>query len=76
MKNDRDAEREIEALRECWPDEFRDGARCALLRTFPGERERGGYPKGFHQWPLDRRNAWFSGYCVGYLERLALEAAK
>ena len=42
------AEREIDALRSRWPEEFRDGARCAFLRAFPGERERGGYPRGFH----------------------------
>lgn len=42
------AEREIDAPRSRWPAEFRDGARCAFLRAFPGERERGGYPRGFH----------------------------
>jgi hypothetical protein len=51
------AELEREALRSRWPDEFRDGARCGLLREYPGDRERGGYPRGFHQWPLERRNA-------------------
>jgi hypothetical protein len=64
MKDDRAdrAEREIEAIRSRWPEEFRDGARRALLRA-------GGYPSGFHEWPLDRRNAWFAGFNVGYCER-------
>jgi hypothetical protein len=59
-------------LRERWPDEWRDGARCAFLRRFDGEREKGGYPKGFHQWPLDRRNAWCAGFNVGFHDRLRL----
>jgi hypothetical protein len=50
--------------------EFDDGARCAFLCEFPGEREAGGYPRGFHQWALDRRNAWFSGYSRGFHDRL------
>ena len=61
---------EIEGLRSRWPEEFRDGVRCAFLRRFPGERERGGYPRGFHGWTLDRRNAWFSGFNQGYHARL------
>ena len=36
-----------------WPEVFRDGARRAFLMTFPGDREPGGYPRGFHRWPLD-----------------------
>ena len=63
------AEREREALLNRWPDEFRDGARCALLREYPGDRERGGYPRGFHQWLLDRRNAWFAGFNLGHHQR-------
>ncbi len=64
------ADREIDALRDRWPDEFNDGLLCALTRYFPGsERERGGYPRGFHQWPLGQRNAWFAGFNVGYHNR-------
>jgi len=63
---------EREALRSRWPDEFRDGARCAFLREYPGDREAGGYPRGFHQWPLERRNAWFAGFNVGFHDRLHL----
>jgi hypothetical protein len=59
-------------LREQWPAEYRDGARCAFLRAFPSERESGGYPLGFHRWPLDRRNAWFMGFNRGFCNRLRL----
>jgi hypothetical protein len=71
-------EPEIEALRSRWPAEVRDGARCGFLLSFDGDRERGGYPGGFHHWPLDRRNAWFAGFNVGFHDRLRLaqEVAK
>jgi hypothetical protein len=62
-----DAERA--RLKRAWLDEFADGERCAFLQRFAGERERGGYPKGFHGWPLERRNAWYAGFNFGLLER-------
>ena len=58
-----------QAIRERWPDEFKDGARCAFLRRFDGKREPGGYPLGFHRWPLERRNSWFCGFNFGRPER-------
>lgn len=69
---------ERDRLKGRWPDEFRDGARCAFRRRFDGDREPGGYPRGFHRWPLDRPNAWFCGFNVGRLDRVALidEAAQ
>jgi hypothetical protein len=63
---------ELAALRSRWPDDFRDGARCGFLLRFDGEREEGGYPRGFHLWPLERRNAWFAGFNVGFHDRLRL----
>jgi hypothetical protein len=66
------AERDLTSPRNKWPAEFRDGARCAFLRQFDGNREKGGYPLGFHRWPLDRRNAWFAGFNVGFHDRLKL----
>ena len=48
---------ELTTLRERWPAEYRDGARCVFLLRFDGDRDQGGYPRGFHKWPLDRRNA-------------------
>jgi len=69
---------ELTTLRAQWPAEYRDGARCALLLRFDGDREQGGYPRGFHGWPLERRNAWFTGFNVGFHDRLRLarEVAK
>jgi hypothetical protein len=61
---------ELTTLREQWPAEYRDGARCAFLLRFDGDREQSGYPRGFHKWPLDRRNAWFAGFNRGFHDRL------
>ena len=72
------AKQEVAQLRQLWPDEFRDGARCGFLHRFDGDRESGGYPRGFHTWLLGRRNSWFSGFNVGFQDRLRLaqEVAK
>jgi hypothetical protein len=56
-------------LKRPWPDEFADGERCAFLGRFEGAREGGGYPLGFHAWPLERRNRWYCGFNYGLLER-------
>jgi hypothetical protein len=61
---------EVTRLRERWAEEFRDGARGAFLRRFDGQREKGGYPTGFHLWPLECRNAWFAGSNRGFHDRL------
>jgi hypothetical protein len=61
--------RERARLKQAWPEAFADGERVAFLQRFAGERERGGYPRAFHRWPLNRRNAWFCGYNFGLLER-------
>jgi hypothetical protein len=61
---------EIEQLRARWAAEYRDGARCGFLQTFEGERGKGGYPRGFGDWTLNRRNAWFSGYNRGFHDRM------
>jgi hypothetical protein len=63
---------DLTAIRSRWRDEFRDGARSAFLMRFDGDREAGGYPRGFLRWPLDRRNAWFCGFNVGRNDRLRL----
>jgi hypothetical protein len=62
--------------REQWPVEWRDGARCAFLMQFDGPREKGGYPIGFHRWPLDRRNAWFAGFNRGFHDRMRVARAE
>ena len=62
-------EAEQARLKSLWPDEFSDGERCAFLRKFKGDRERGGYPLGFHTWSLERKNSWYCGYNIGLIER-------
>ena len=55
------------SLREKWPNEFLDGGKVAYFGEAEGEREKGGYPKGFHDWALERRNAWFAGFNAGWI---------
>lgn len=66
------AENERAAIRNQWQAEFDDGARCGFLQKFEGAREPGGYPKGFHGWPLARRNAWFAGFNIGSVDKQIL----
>jgi hypothetical protein len=66
---------ELTRLRDRWPAEFNDGTRCAFLQRYDGDREKGGYPRGFHRWPLDRRNAWYAGFNRGRCDRLATVSA-
>ena len=49
-----------------YPDEFRDGARCAILQKYEGPRESYGYPLGFHYWPAAARDAWLAGFSCGF----------
>jgi hypothetical protein len=58
------------SLRDRWPDEFRDGARCGFMMRSDGNREIAGYPGEFHLWSIDRRNAWFAGFNRGWSDRL------
>jgi len=60
---------EVEMIRKAWPTEFNDSARCAFLQRHDGDREKGGYPLGFHRWSPDRRNAWFAGFNKGRCDR-------
>jgi hypothetical protein len=69
LMNDANSPRKF--LRRAWPAEFDDGVRSGLTLKFEGPRELGGYSKGFHSWPLEKRNAWFSGFNVGYVKRTA-----
>ena len=61
-----DAERD--RLERAWPEAFRDGARAAYS-VFPPDHEPGGYPRGFHGWPLEKRNAYFAGFNIGFSHR-------
>jgi hypothetical protein len=62
------AERERADLKANHPAAFREGMRLGLGLTLKAEREPGGYPKGFHGWPLEKRNAWFAGFNIGRIE--------
>jgi hypothetical protein len=61
---------DVARMRARWPAEFREGARCGFLQRYDGDREASGYPRGFDGWPLDRRNAWFGGFNVGFHDKL------
>ena len=65
------AEAEREQLERAWPAEFGAGVRAAFS-FFPAEHEPGGYPRGFHRWPLERRDAYFAGFNLGFCERRRL----
>jgi hypothetical protein len=58
----RRAAEEREHIERAFPKEFADGRRRAFLRNKL-------YPRGFKAWPIDRRNAWFAGWNIGYVER-------
>lgn len=66
QNQDARAAAEVEQLRSRWPEEWESAARIG----FKGERDGGSYPAGFHTWELSRRNAWFSGFVRGFLDRL------
>lgn len=72
-RGNRSERRAVEAerarLRRAYPAEFADGACCGLSGQYLGDRERGGYPRGFAAWPQARRNAWFAGFNLGYQDR-------
>jgi hypothetical protein len=67
-------ELERKRWREAYPAEFNDGIRIGF---FGAKTERdpsgGGYPLGFHAWSIDRRNAWFCGFNLGYIKRKQTE---
>lgn len=60
------AQERRESLRQRYPVEFNDGAR----RAFNSIKR---YPRGFLGWPLEKRNAWFAGFNMGYMDRLKVD---
>lgn len=56
---------EVSRVEVAFPDEFRHGFRAAFLQKSDEPCDKGGYPPGFHTWPLDRRNAWWCGFNSG-----------
>ena len=60
------ANEERDRIKAAYPAEFADGAK----RGFKGDKL---YPRRFHSWPLERRNAWFAGFNFGYCWRTRAE---
>lgn len=56
-------------LKKAWPAEFEHGYLTGLTGKEQKPCGPGVYPEGFHEWPLERRNAWFAGCNVGIVER-------
>jgi hypothetical protein len=52
-----------------FPSEFEHGYRTGYLGEFQKPCDAAGYMIGHHTWPLDRKNAWFAGFNLGYVER-------
>jgi len=71
-----DVDQERARLHGAWPNEFADGERCGFRARFDGKREPGGFPRGFHQRPLEQRNSWFAGYNFGRCERQYYERGR
>jgi hypothetical protein len=64
------AEAERQALRTLYPALFDDGERMGFRgKLDSGPREKGDYPLGFQELPLDARNAWFAGWNIGRAAR-------
>jgi hypothetical protein len=72
QNQDARAAAEVDQLRAQWPEEWEHGARTG----FEGERDGGSYPTSFHSWEIGRRNAWFSGFVRGYLDRLRITSER
>jgi hypothetical protein len=60
---------EQEWWRAAYPAEFKDGARLGFSGSAEYPREQGMYPRGFHQWEGERKDAWFCGWNAGYVAR-------
>lgn len=56
-------------IRKEFSREFTDGEAMGAGWEPGGDREKGGYPIGFHGWEVARRNAWFAGFNLGYARR-------
>ncbi len=56
-------------LQNRFPAEFRHGYLSGLTGENQKPCDGGGYPPGFRGWPLERRNAWFSGWNLGNFDR-------
>jgi hypothetical protein len=52
-----------------FPAEFEAGYRYGLTGATQPPCDAAGYPIGFREWPLDRRNAWWAGFNLGHVEK-------
>jgi hypothetical protein len=59
------ARNERRRLKRFYPDVWKAGAlaACGIKTGLPG-----GYPQGFHGWPLDKRNAYFAAFNQAYTD--------
>lgn len=48
-----------------WPAQYADGLAVGLGEKPESPREPGDYPKGFHTWLPECRNAWWAGANMG-----------
>jgi hypothetical protein len=60
---------EQEWWRAAYPVEFKDGAKLGFSGRAQEPREQGLYPRGFHDWDIQPRNAWYCGWNAGYAAR-------
>jgi hypothetical protein len=58
-------------LREQFHQEFEHGYRTGYLGEFQQPCDAAGYPVGFHAWALARKNAWYSAWNLGNVQRQA-----
>jgi hypothetical protein len=54
-----------------FPQEFEHGYRYGLTGEPQPPCDAAGYPIGFREWPLDRRNAWWAAWNLGHVQRQA-----
>ena len=69
------ARNERRQLSARFPEAYKDGF-LTVGGVTEGPREAGGYPRGFHEWELERRNAWWAGANLGYLKKHAQPARR
>ena len=54
-----------------FPQEFGHGYRYGVSGGVQQPCDAAGYPIGFREWPLVRRNAWWAGFNLGHTQREA-----
>jgi hypothetical protein len=66
-----DVQLERKRWRAAYPDEFDHGFEIGFFGKAKSGRDPAGgdYPLGFHGWSIERKNAWFCGFNLGYVKR-------